>query len=721
MAFPDPCFVSLSARVVLAVWSPAVPIEGQSTLTGSFGEVITPLSGLRVPQTDGGTRLVFALRRTDEDTTFMLAAGGLGSTPVAYSRETAKPISDTIFDGLTPAGRMSLANALVSAWPNLFHLQRDKGFIATLRRLLPAPEGDAARVVPLLGAGRALVFETQVPRQFGPVKSGYIVDGDAIIPLKLKSLAATPTGDRANTRRFFVDTPEAGEGLLVLRGTKGMLLRRWSSAAAPSAEAWWRKQGHREPGLREECIALLNAHSPAARAASVEFQLRCPLKPAAVNGGPMLPGAQIELALAGKSGMLFSGWYRDPSDFIEGFDVLGPNDTPISLDAVTVTFPGQIANAEGKPTAATGLLGFVPAVTGPLLQPRFLMRLKSGVRHLLTPAVQQLDWPAARAAALRSVLPQALNDHIISTCLAPIITEFQDAAKATVGAAEIRQFGAPVDDPLVSIIIPLYKVLEFLPFQIAAFASDPQIAYRCEVIFVLDSPEQAAVVEHMLTGLHLVYGMPMTLAVMPRNGGYAIANNRGAAHARGAALVLLNSDVIPTENGWVGELIRRLNDPSIGAVGPKLLFEDDSIQHAGLYFHRDHRGRWLNHHYYKGMPRHYRPAGEERLVPGVTGACVVTRRDIFEKVGGFTEDYVIGDYEDSDLCLKIRAAGFEIAYVPSAELYHLERRSISSSSDYMQGVASQYNSWLHEQRWSDAMAELMAEAVTPAAQPRRVA
>ena len=84
----------------------------------------------------------------------------------------------------------------------------------------------------------------------------------------------------------------------------------------------------------------------------------------------------------------------------------------------------------------------------------------------------------------------------------------------------------------------------------------------------------------------------------------------------------------------------------------------------GSTLRRDQRGIWLNHHFYKGMPGDYSPAQIARTVPGVTGACLVTRKDIYDLVGGFTEDYVIGDYEDSDLCLKIRQIGFQVAYEP---------------------------------------------------------
>jgi GT2 family glycosyltransferase len=86
---------------------------------------------------------------------------------------------------------------------------------------------------------------------------------------------------------------------------------------------------------------------------------------------------------------------------------------------------------------------------------------------------------------------------------------------------------------------------------------------------------------------------------------------------------------------------------------------------------------------------------------------MLVRKAAFDQVGGFTEDYVIGDYEDSDLCLKLRDAGGDIAYVPTAELYHFERQSIRQSEDYMRGSADRYNAWLHAGRWGDAMQALM--------------
>jgi GT2 family glycosyltransferase len=214
---------------------------------------------------------------------------------------------------------------------------------------------------------------------------------------------------------------------------------------------------------------------------------------------------------------------------------------------------------------------------------------------------------------------------------------------------------------------------------------------------------------------------------MSANFGYAAANNTGVRAARANMLLLLNSDVIPIVPNWLAILRAVYSDGrgrnAVGAVGPKLLFDDGSLQHAGLTFERDFEDRWYNTHFFKGYPRDWRAANVPREVPGVTGAAMLLPRTVYEAVNGLTEDYVIGDYEDSDLCLKIRAKGHAIYYEPRAELYHFERRSIELHAGYARTAASAYNRQLHCERWSETMSELMvrfaagedndAEPVTP--------
>ena len=149
---------------------------------------------------------------------------------------------------------------------------------------------------------------------------------------------------------------------------------------------------------------------------------------------------------------------------------------------------------------------------------------------------------------------------------------------------------------------------------------------------------------------------------MADNAGFGAATNAGASVARGRLLLLLNSDVLPAEPGWLGRM-QAFHDatPNIGALGPKLLYEDDSLQHAGLYFDRLREGptagSWANMHYFKGLHKDLPAANVARPVPAVTAACLMIERDLYEQVEGLPDVYVQGDFEDSELCLRLLAEG----------------------------------------------------------------
>ena len=196
---------------------------------------------------------------------------------------------------------------------------------------------------------------------------------------------------------------------------------------------------------------------------------------------------------------------------------------------------------------------------------------------------------------------------------------------------------------------------------------------------------------------------------MKRNAGYAAANNAGASQAIGKYLVLLNSDVFAQTKGWVTKMAEfYASSPKIGALGAKLLYEDGALQHAGMFFAQTTFPFWLTLHYYKGLPGGYAPAQKTRPVPAVTGACLMIEKKLYEEVGGFTTDYVIGDFENSDLCLKCRELGYESWYFADATLYHLERQSVPLNNVYNGSLAWQLNARLHQERWGEAIAELMS-------------
>ena len=255
--------------------------------------------------------------------------------------------------------------------------------------------------------------------------------------------------------------------------------------------------------------------------------------------------------------------------------------------------------------------------------------------------------------------------------------------------------------------MPLYKRVDLVPHQLAQFASDPELS-KAELIYVLDSPELAEPTLSEAARLFELYRVPFRLVILSRNGGFAVANNRGASLATGRLLLLLNSDVLPAGPGWLGRLAEIYDQtPDVGALGPKLLFEDDTLQHAGLYFRRGTPwSAWENAHFFKGLHTDLPAANVPRPVPAVTAACLMIARSLYEEMEGLRSLYIQGDYEDSDLCLRLSEAGYENWYRPEVALYHLEGRSYATAT--RQGNAL-YNTWLQTSIWGERMERLMSE------------
>jgi GT2 family glycosyltransferase len=322
--------------------------------------------------------------------------------------------------------------------------------------------------------------------------------------------------------------------------------------------------------------------------------------------------------------------------------------------------------------------------------------------------------------------PLAARDAIVSTLesersptgpvtehVLPAVARLQERLASMVEIEHVERFGHTPTSAGVSIVVPLYKRVDLLQHQLAQFASDPELL-EAELIYVLDSPElsRSALVE--AERLFKLYRVPFRIAILSRNGGFAVANNRGASLATGRLLLLLNSDVLPAGSGWLSELAG-LHDvtPRVGAVGPKLLFEDDTLQHAGLYFRRSVAlGAWENAHYFKGLHHALPEANVPRRVPAVTAACLMMERDLYREVDGLRSIYIQGDYEDSDLCLRLGEAGYENWYRPEVALYHLEGRSYATAE---RQCNARYNAWLQTSLWGERIEALMAEDPVTAA------
>jgi O-antigen biosynthesis protein len=162
-------------------------------------------------------------------------------------------------------------------------------------------------------------------------------------------------------------------------------------------------------------------------------------------------------------------------------------------------------------------------------------------------------------------------------------------------------------------------------------------------------------------------------------------NNRGAAVADGELLLFLNDDIEIIDPEWLDVLVEHAQRPEVGVVGAQLLYPNRTVQHGGMFLARFGIGRHTFRHRRQNDPGYFGLALMERNVSAVTGACLMTRREIFCGLGGFNEAHDI-IMNDVDYCLKARSRGFLCIYTPHAKLVHHEggSRPPGSSEHYDQ-------------------------------------
>lgn len=410
------------------------------------------------------------------------------------------------------------------------------------------------------------------------------------------------------------------------------------------------------------------------------------------------------------------GWLRDTEAELTSLVMVAPEGASADVLPGLGRYPrpdvdafyGDVGPAPGQP--GTGFLATFTLPAPSRLGVGWRVELRNAAGDAVEAPVPAVltDALAARTSVLNDLAydpaPDApfLSDHA-EPALSRLVAHRTGPEEVTA----VHAYGTPPGTPDVTVLVPLYKRLDFLEHQLAAFVSDPAMR-EVDLVYVLDSPELSEQAVRLAEGLSRMYDVPFRLVLLRRNLGFADANNVGARSARGRLLLLLNSDVLPDRPGWLAALVDAHDRlPDVGAVGAKLLYEDDSLQHAGMYFDRPEGSQlWTNGHYFKGLHRSFPPACVERAVPAVTGACLLLATELWQEVGGLCGGFVQGDYEDSDLCLRLLERGLRNWYVPGAELYHLEGQSYP---DELRRAVGRYNTWLQTHLWDDQVGAAMRD------------
>jgi O-antigen biosynthesis protein len=174
-------------------------------------------------------------------------------------------------------------------------------------------------------------------------------------------------------------------------------------------------------------------------------------------------------------------------------------------------------------------------------------------------------------------------------------------------------------------------------------------------------------------------------------------NNLAAATCTSDLLLFLNNDIEATSEGWLHALVELAQRPEIGAVAPRLNYPDGSLQHAGVVLGVG----GIATHIFNGLPKgHHAYFGWERVVRSYTAlsaACMMVRRQVFEEMSGFDEDYPVA-FNDVDFCLRLGRAGYRLLYTPHAELTHYE-----SLSRGLSGFAGDFREFV--KHWGSVLRE----------------
>ena len=276
----------------------------------------------------------------------------------------------------------------------------------------------------------------------------------------------------------------------------------------------------------------------------------------------------------------------------------------------------------------------------------------------------------------------------------------------------VERFGPPAwGRPKGSLLVCIFGRPEYLFLQNTLFAGGAGMA-DYEFVFVCNSPDRA---DRLLADARiaaLVHGLRQSVVLLAGNAGFAAANNAAARVAASDRLIALNPDVVPLHADWAARhtaAIEGLPPAQTALFGVPLYYADGSLMHGGMYFEIDavpvyrpggvaRRDLIRVEHYGKGAPPDTAAFTRTRPVPAVTGAFLSCRRDWFERLGGFNEDYMFGHYEDADLCLRSLQAG-TAPWLHDMRLWHLEGKGSTRRAAH--GGGALVNRWQFSRSWAD--------------------
>lgn len=262
------------------------------------------------------------------------------------------------------------------------------------------------------------------------------------------------------------------------------------------------------------------------------------------------------------------------------------------------------------------------------------------------------------------------------------------------GQEGLRQLIWPLPEtPLVSLIVPTRDQPELLKACIESLLSTD---YSAVEIIIVDNGSRDRKARQLLQGYQ---DAGITVLKWPQPFNYSAINNYAVQHATGEIIGLINNDIEAIEPGWLSEMVSWLLRPGVGMVGAKLLWPNEMVQHGGVLLGMHglagHIGaQWSDHDAgYMGINQ------VARQTSAVTAACLVVRREDYLQVGGLDADRLPVNFNDVDLCLRLRELGKRVIWTPRARLIHAESASRGLDDTPAKSARAQRERQMLESKW----------------------
>ncbi len=444
-------------------------------------------------------------------------------------------------------------------------------------------------------------------------------------------------------------------------------------------------------------VPLLDVgRSDDATIAAVLSDSRVRVTPATESGPPLdaLSGAEPGWLETPFVAFLPQGAHLEPHALGQFLSVLtaDPDVDVVYADADWVDSRGVPRRSAPLPDWSPQLLRSHPFITGMFAMRAEVFRAVGGLRAIVAPEhrfydlLLRLSERRPDVAHLRQVLThlsdesEALEDGNTEAGQRAVIAEHyaRSGLTCSLGSGVTRGSVVAQIQPqrqLASIIIPTRgsrAVVRHSPRVLVEAAvrsvlkHDYSVGIEVVVVHDVDADPD------YLQGLQRLAGDRLRIVEFHGPFNFAAKINRGVERASGDLLVLLNDDIEVISERWLDQMVGLAQERDVGAVGAKLLFEDGSIQHAGIMYHGG-----LFQHVGFHMPNS--PGVRslnflDREVIGVTAACMALRRDVWDRVGGMDET-LPNNFNDVDLCWRLRSKGYRVVQANSVCLYHYESMS----------------------------------------------